>query len=472
MRVTRKTHWHIRLQNLSFTLLFLMVVGLIAALSIRYNYQADWTASGRNTLSKASQELLKQLEGPVTIISFAQEPGTKQQITKLIKRYQRYKPDLKLEYINPETAPDKVRKLGVKFQTELVIKKDERQEKLQDLSEKGLTNALNRVARSEDAWIIFLEGHGERDPHGSANFALGNFTQQLETKGFHVQSLNLSAQAQIPSNHTQVLVIASPQIDFLPGEVDLIRTYVKNGGHLLWLTEPGSLHGLKALAEDLSIKVLPGTIIDPSAQLLLGRGSATFALVPKYSDHSITEHLTSVTLFPQAAALEAVKDSKWQQQPILTTLSRTWVEASGLEEAIQYNEGQDVLGPLTIGFALTREHPSSKKETTSKDRNESSNKDKNKSKSSSQQRVAIIGDGDFISNTYLGNGSNLDLGLSLINWLTHEDRLITVPARIRPDADLQLSPIASWLIGIGFLFVLPVTLLGTGLLIWWRRRQR
>jgi ABC-type uncharacterized transport system involved in gliding motility auxiliary subunit len=462
MRVTRKTHWHIRLQNIFFTFLFLTVVGLIAMLSMHYNYQADWTASGRNTLSKASQELLKQLEGPVTIISFAQNPNTKQQITKLIERYQRYKPDLKLEYINPETAPDQVRKLGVTFESELVIQKDGRQEKLQDLSEEGLTNALNRVARSEEAWIAFLEGHGEREPHGNANFALGNFTQQLENKGLHIQSINLSVQSQIPDN-TQVLVIASPQTDFLPGEVDLIQSYVKRGGHLLWLAEPGPLHGLETVAGNLGIKILPGTIIDPSAQLLLGRGSATFALVPKYGDHPITKRLTAITLFPQAAALEAMKDNKWQRQSILTTLSRTWVETSDLKETIQYDEGKDVLGPLTIGFALDREHPSSKQKAANKDQDKSKN---------STQRVIIIGDGDFLSNTYLGNGANLDLGLSLINWLTHEDRFIAVPARIRPDTTLQLSSTASWIISIGFLFVLPITLLGTGLLIWWRRRQR
>src|SRR5699024_2205818 len=207
-------------------LLFLTIIGLLATLSMRYNYQADWTASGRNSLSQASQELIKQIEGPVTIISFAQEPGLKQQITKLVERYQRYKPDLKLEYINPETAPDKVRKLGVKFETELVIKKGGRQEKVEELSEQDLTNALSRVARGEEAWIVFLEGHGERNPNGNANFALGNFTQRLKTKGFHIESLNLSAKTQIPSHPNQVLVIASPQADLLPGEVDLIRSYI------------------------------------------------------------------------------------------------------------------------------------------------------------------------------------------------------------------------------------------------------
>lgn len=462
MRVTRKTHWQIRLQNLFFILLFLTIMGLVAVLSLRYNYQADWTASGRNTLSQASHSLLEQLEGPITIVSFAQEPHSKQQITQLVERYQRYKPDLELKYINPEMAPAQVRELGVTLETDLVIKKDDRQEKLRNLSEEGLTNALNRVARSGETKIVFLTGHGERAPHGRTDFNLKNFTQYLETKGFHIQLLNLSIQSQIPDD-IQCLVVASPQADLLAGEVELIQAYVKNGGHLLWLAEPGPLHGLEPLAEDLGIRILPGTIIDPSARLLLGRGSITFALVPKYGDHAITEHLTSVTLFPRAAALESTRRNGWRTQAVLATLSRTWAESSGLEEEIEFDQGKDTVGPFTIGFALNREPPPSKEEATSEEQNASETR---------TQRIAVIGDGDFLSNAYLGGGANLDLSLNLINWLTHEDRFIAIPARTRPDTALQLSSTASWAIGLGFLLVLPATLLGLGLLIWWRRRQR
>jgi ABC-type uncharacterized transport system involved in gliding motility auxiliary subunit len=468
MRVTRRTHWQVRFQNVLFTFLFLTVVGLIAALSVRYNYQADWTASSRNTLSPASQELLEQLAGPVTIVSFAQNPNTQQQITKLVARYQRHKPDLALEFINPETAPDQVRELGVQFESELVIKQGGRQEKLQELTEEGLTNALSRVARNAEALIVFLEGHGERNPHGQANFDLSNFTQQLETKGIQIQTLNLSAQSQIP-DATQVLVIASPQIDLLPGEVELLRSYIKNGGNLLWLAEPGPLYGLGSLAEDLGIKFLPGTVIDPNTRLLLGRGSATFALVPEYGNHPITERLASVTLFPQAVAMEGTKESGWRQRSILSTLSRTWVETSPLEEEIQFDEEDDILGPLTIGYAFERE---SQPPPSAEVKDEDSSEDSQEITESATQRVAVIGDGDFLSNAYLGNGSNLDLGLNLINWLAYEDRLITVPARARPDTSLELSSAASWIIGGGFLFGLPILLLGTGLLIWWRRRQR
>ncbi|CAB1277098.1 GldG family protein [Candidatus Nitrosacidococcus tergens] len=575
MRVTQKTHRHIKLQNHSFILLFLAIIGFIAALSARYNYEADWTASGRNSLTESSQKLLKQIEGPITILSFAQKPGVKQEITKLVNRYQRYKPDLKLEYVNPELSPEKVRELGVRFENELVVEKNNRQEKVEDLTEKSLTNALNKVARSnEEVEMIFIEGHGERDPNGSAKFALGNFSQQLESKGFHIQTLNLSVDPKIPNNPNQIIVIASPQTNFLPGEANLIKNYVKTGGHLLWLVEPGSPHGLDSLAKSLDIKMLSGTVIDPNAQLLFG--SAALALISKYDNHPITEELSSVSIFPQAAALETLKSNTWQQQPILTTLPQAWVETSRLDRKVQYDEGKDILGPLTIGYVLTRELESSESKTDSikeekeevetstpalkfekaspipegkivedekaseadqelestesslkddtvgettsiqEDSQEIANATSNEEMQESieatvtqndsenleqiteeddieenqdeldssgtkesdqevirngQQRIAVIGDGDFISNAYLGNGSNLDLALNLVNWLAHEDKLISVPARTRVDSTLEISPMTSWLMGLGFLFILPVMLLISGLLIWWRRRQ-
>ncbi|MEZ5574327.1 MAG: hypothetical protein R3F44_01280 [Candidatus Competibacteraceae bacterium] len=49
------TWWRLRIQNALFLLLFGLLIGLLAWLSVRYSVQADWTAGGRNTLlSEAS----------------------------------------------------------------------------------------------------------------------------------------------------------------------------------------------------------------------------------------------------------------------------------------------------------------------------------------------------------------------------------------------------------------------------------
>ena len=43
-----------------------------------------------------------------------------------------------------------------------------------------------------------------------------------------------------------VLLLTQPQTEFLPGEADKIKRYLARGGNLLWLVEPGALHGLAA----------------------------------------------------------------------------------------------------------------------------------------------------------------------------------------------------------------------------------
>ncbi|HSH29106.1 MAG TPA: hypothetical protein VK971_04285, partial [Thiohalobacter sp.] len=84
----------------------------------------------------------------------------------------------------------------------------------------------------------------------------------------------------------------------------------------------------------------------------------------------------------------------------------------------------------------------------------------------------VIGDGDFLSNRFLGNVANLDLGLNLIDWLSHDDGFIAIRPRAAPDQRLELSRAAQAVIGFGFLFVLPALLVLAGLIVWLRRRKR
>ncbi len=86
--------------------------------------------------------------------------------------------------------------------------------------------------------------------------------------------------------------------------------------------------------------------------------------------------------------------------------------------------------------------------------------------------LSWLGDSDFLSNAFLGNGGNVDLGLNLFNWLNHDDQFITITARTASDVNLELGRAAQAIIGFGFLFGLPLLLLATGAGIWWRRRNR
>lgn len=89
-----------------------------------------------------------------------------------------------------------------------------------------------------------------------------------------------------------------------------------------------------------------------------------------------------------------------------------------------------------------------------------------------QQRIAVIGDSDFATNAYIGNAANLDLAMALANWLAADDKLIEIPVKTSVGTQLELSRTQTIIIGFGFLLVIPLVLLATGLGIWWRRRRR
>jgi ABC-type uncharacterized transport system involved in gliding motility auxiliary subunit len=493
MKINRKTHLEIRLQNLLFTVLFLAVVGLLGWLSTRYSTQFDWTANSRHTLSEASRKVLDLLQGPVTITAYAREnQQLRQQIRDQVERYSRYKKDVALNFVNPDTQPDKVRELGITTDGELTVEYQGRTDKLQEAGETTLTNALQRLATAEKRHVVFLEGHGERSPQGQANHDLNQFADELERKGITVSMVNLAVTSAIPDN-TDVLVLAGPRANLLPGEVGLIQGYVKKGGNLLWLADPGDLHGLDALAGQLNLKFLPGTVVDASTQLL-GIDDPTFALVADYPHHPITLGFQAMTMFPAAAAIEKSDRSEFEQEPLLSTLPRSWTETGAIQGKVLFEPDKgERQGPLNIGYALTRQitppepekkaepakdnppktEPAQKAEAGKKPENEKKAEEpKEKAPKPTTQRIVVIGDGDFLSNAFLGNGGNLDLGINIVQWLGRSDALINIPSKTAPDRKLELSPIASGVIAAGFLFVLPLALVGAGATIWFKRRRR
>ena len=447
MKINSKTQRQLRIQNSVFYLLMVGLVILLAQLSIKTDTQIDLTVNQRHSLSDTTTQFLKQLDKPITIQAFISETNElKPALTTLLSRYQHYQPTLVVHYIDPDFSPDIVRELNIQQQGELVVSLGQQQKHVFDLSEQSLTNALISVSREQDKWLVFIEGHGERRSDHQANFNLSTWTTTLKQKGFKTKTLNLVQHQQIPRN-TAAVIIASPEKPWLSGEINILKDYLDNGGNLLWLTEPHENPPLTALAEYLELELLPGTLIDPNTELL-GIPDPQFTLITDYANHPIGQATSSVTLFPKAVAIAPkTKNSLWQYQALLSTQANVWSDLDPSLHA-QFQEGVDTAGPLDIAYLLT-----------------STQKDK-------QQRIAVIGDGDFLSNSFIGNAANLELGVALINWLAEDDSLITIPIKTTIDNQLELSKMSSLFIGLGFLVVLPASLLLIGLSLWWYRRKQ
>ena len=453
MKITKKIRLQLRLQSSLFFLLLIAFAGVLAWLSTQYTFSFDLTANQRNSLSEPTLRLLGKMQKPLKITAFVTPVNeVKESLDTLFKRYQQQQPLIEYQSLNPDLVPDQLRTLNIRRDGEVVIQFGERSENITQVNESNVTNAMARLLRAGDRWIVFVQGHGERDPFGEANHHYQLLGAQLSQKGFNVETVHLTDTTSIPEN-TDVLVIADASTDFLEGERKLIERYAEEGGNLVWLNEPGS-HTLDVLADKLELSFLPGVIVDPSTQLL-GLKRVDFALVADYPRHAITTAIDSLSLYPTAQAIDfSGEQTDWQATPLMVTHERTWNETGELKGDITFGDNDDEqTGPLTIGMALTRSL-------------------QNEDGKLLTQRIIVAGDADFLSNQYLGNGSNLALGLNLFNWLSHDDDLIAISPRRAIDTHLELSDTQQIIIAALFLVLMPVLLLGSGIRIWLVRRKR
>ena len=439
-------------RNLIFVSVLLGTVIGLGYLATRHPLQRDITLNASNSLEPGSVSVLRQLDGPVNITVYATEQDAKLgDIRKIIREflslYQRYKPDLKLVFIDPEKEPGKAREARVQLNGEMVVEYAGRSEHLTQINEQTLSSTLLRLAHSRDQTVMYLDGHGERKLDGIANQDMGNlFGAKLKQNGFRINSLNLAIAQDVPGN-ISVLVITQPQVDLMPGEVDKLLRYVDRGGNLLWLLDAEPLHGLERLADKLSLVLPPGIVIDPAATEM--NAPATWSLGASYPPHAITNGFNLITAYPGARPLQWNEASDWKPHVLLEVAAHGWVSTSGGVplSGYKFDKQRDTPGPVVIALAMQRDIHDA------------------------QQRIVVVGNGAFLANSFAGNGGNVDLGVNMVNWLTHDEHLITLQPRAAKDSSIVLSRTQLTVISAGFLLLIPLLLAGVGAYLWWTRRR-
>ena len=446
----RATHW--------LSLALIVIAALMAgAVSQRFSFSADWTAGNRNSLSSASEQVLDALDaGPIAFTAYIYPGPRRAEVSERLSRYTRASSRVNLEFVDPARDPQQVRALGIGDKGAVQIRYQGRSQTVTDFSEKSVTNALQKLSVAKDQWVVFLSGHGERSPADESNGGYSELAAALDAQGLTTRSLNIAEAAAIPDN-AALVVIASPQRAMLPGEIRMIREYVARGGALLWADDPGPRYGLEPLASDLGLRWLSGTLIYPDFREL-GTGHPAIALIANYPDTPITESLTQIGVFPYAGALARLERSatnEWQAQTFLRSSTRSWLETGPLDgqQSLTFQPDQgDIRGPLDMGIALTRAVQTDAGEFA--------------------QRVAVVADSDFMTNGHLERLGNRPLALAIFQWLGFRDAQIAVDVAKAPDTRLELTPAqirGFWWV---YVLILPIALLGFGLMRWRRRRRR
>ena len=435
------------LRNGLFIAAITVLTGLTAWISHQNSYRVDVTAQARHSLSPNSVQIVQSLPGPVTIDAWVPPaPETRRSLREIIARYQHYKADISINFINPETSPAAARENAIAAGGELIVHWQDREQRLQSVTEKTLSYALLRLSHSKAPVIRFVTGHLERAPDAATRNGYQQFCDHLRTLGFVVDTISLITQPRIPED-TDLLVIAAPTGGYFPGEVASVLNFIANGGNVLWLLEPQQPVIPAELAGELGLSLMDGVIVDIGAQQL-AVNTPDFALVDQYPPHPALPDQLPITLFPQAAGIRFPAVVGWEVEPLLITSENSWTETGPIAGQISFDENtREHAGPIMLGAALQR------------------------SLGDLEQRAIVIGDADFLANSWLGNGGNLFLGQQLINWLSSQQPLPAIAPLQAADAQLNLSRQAITALGLGFLILLPGAMIVIAFISWRRGRQ-
>ena len=463
MKINRNLRFQMLAQSWLFVVLFILLVILIGYLTSQYRVAKDITQANRNILTQGSVNILKQMKDPVNITVYATNDDANRGDTfrkgmiDFVARYRREKKNITLTFINPSEEPKLAQEAGVKQDGETVVEYNKRSEHINPpFAEQEMTNLLVRLSRTNTQAVMFLDGHGERHLQGIKNHDIGEFGKQLEAKGFKFANPDLTIAQAVPANGA-MLVIASPQVDVSDIEAKKIKAYLEAGGNILWLLDDNNLRGMQEVADYLGIKVSPGIAVDMTAAQYGADAKVAFASL--YGDHPITRNFQLRTLFPEAHEVDAQASDEfgWKVGRLVEVAPNGWLESdkstAGVKnQKVVFDEKTDKRGPINIGVALEREY------------------------GKKGQRVVVMGNANFLSNTFITNGGNLDFGINIVNWLAGDDKLITIQPMPLKDINVTIPNDAkgqaiAWTVFHGFQYFIPLGFFVAGFWLWWKRRK-
>jgi len=497
---------------------FVTIIGLLNFLGVRYGKTIDLTENNLYTLAPQSQQLVDNLEQPLTVVVFEYPPSQKSE--RLLENYQKYSQNFKFNFIDPQTNIAKVKEFGVESYGEVYIEYGQKTQfvqqvnETQSLSEVKLTSAIQNIQRDRVSFVYFLQGHGE-PPLEEVQGGLSQAVASLEKQGYKVQPFNFADETNLPDSANSVLIIASPKRELFPGEVRSIQTYLAGGGKILLLLDPQSNSGLEPILETWGIQLDDRVIVDASGQgEVLGFNPAT-ALVTRYGDHPITNPFSNgISVYPISRPVDVVETKGYQATPLAFSNKESWAESNLTQEQPQYNPERDREGPLVLSFAIDRTKisadqssdnqqsdskpepeaelpspettnekesangPSDNQPSDANSENQSSPKaeDNESEKPTSLQpsqdsRLVIFGDSDFAKNGYFVQQLNGDIFLNSVDWLMNrEGASLALPPKEQTNRRINLNSQQAAILSRTAIGIVPLFGLILAIITWLRRR--
>lgn len=436
-----------------YTLIGIAIIVLVNWFVNLHNKSWDLTPNQEYSLSPQSIKLLKGLKQNVTIYAFDRKEAFSRR-RDLLGEYESASNRVAVHYVDPDRQPELAKRYGIQSYGTVEVVSGARHFQAQNTNEEGVTNALIRVLMGEKT-IYFMDGHGERSINDTGRDGFQNLKNELSDESYAVNTLTLLQKNEIPPN-CEVLVIAGPKHDYLPPEIETISNYIKGGGRVLFMLDPGvKLPNLNKLLAGWGVTLRDDLVVDLNPVARLFGTTPVMPLIIKYGSNPIVEPLQrTATLFPLSRSIEISKDAKGTPPEMLCQTSDDSFGVQGFNPSMQQISSRprpgDAKGPLTVAVSDTISAPDGKK---------------------GEGRLVVTGTSLLGANAYLGFQGNKDLVMNMVNWLSAEESLISIRPKTEEQQTLNMNQRQmGQLLYLG-VFGLPLVIILAGAGVWWRRRR-
>jgi ABC-type uncharacterized transport system involved in gliding motility auxiliary subunit len=455
--------------------LVLGIVGLLNYFLSKNNYRMDFTAAKLHSLSDQSVTVLKNLKADIAFKCFFREGNFgRAAMENLLKIYAYHSGKIKYEFIDPDKNPGLVKRYDVTQDGTTVIEAGDKESRITTTTEEDVTNALIKATRAAKKVIYFLEGHGEESVEEAGDNGYATAKAELEKLGYEVKKQTLALADRFPKD-CALLVVPGPQKDLLANEFETIRTYLKDGGRVLFMVDPETAVTLPAFLAEYGFKLENDIIVDTVSRLL--GGDYFMPVVSEYETHAITDKFGYATFFPFARSVE-IGETK-PEAATLTALAKTspnsWSERQLDQKEVKFTPDKDKQGPVNLAAVSsfkTKAAEPSPAPIEAKPGQPAVEEPKPKPEAAEKEaRMAVVGDSDFAKNRYYGVSGNGNFFLNIANWLTEEADLIAIQPKTQTPRTIQLTPSQGRLLFLVSVIILPLAVLLLGVSVWVRRRS-
>lgn len=229
-------------------ILFAVFIGINILIQKIDLQDIDVTQNQLFTLSEASKKQAQNVQEDINIYLIG--IGENTSLTDLAKQYERENEKIKVEAIEDiGQRADLKSKYNITDETQLIIIETATRNKMLttdelytydyttyqqiDISEEKLTNAICDLTISKKPKIYFLTGHNEYGLTSDLNILNAYLVNEVN----EVETLDLLVKGNVPED-ASLLVIGSPQKDFMDQEVQMITNYINKSGKILWMNDP------------------------------------------------------------------------------------------------------------------------------------------------------------------------------------------------------------------------------------------